>query len=68
MQANNINTELLTLSQTKEYMKCSYAFIWLKRKEGRIQSVNAGKKVLVVKASIDAFLKLKPVANELPTS
>lgn len=58
MQTSNINNELLTINQAKEYMKCSHAFIWQKRKEGLITAVNAGKKVLVLKSSIDAYLKI----------
>lgn len=61
----NLNTELLTISQAKEYLKCSHVFLWKRRKEGKIKSVNAGKKVLIVKASVDEYLNLnsKEVQN-----
>lgn len=51
--------ELLTIEQAQEYLKCSSVFLWKKRKEGRINAVNAGKKVLYPKSSLDSFLQLK---------
>lgn len=51
--------ELLTDQQAKEYLKCSSVFLWKKRKEGKIKAVNAGKKVLYPKSSLDRFLQLK---------
>jgi hypothetical protein len=62
----HLNTELLTINQAKAYLKCSHVFLWKRRKEGLIKSVLLGnKKVLICKASIDAFLKLnhKEVEN-----
>lgn len=41
------------------YLKCSQVFLWKRRKEGKIKSVNAGKKVLIVKSSVDEFLNNK---------
>lgn len=51
--------ELLTDQQAKDYLKCSSVFLWKKRKEGKIKAVNAGKKVLYPKSSLDNFLQLK---------
>jgi hypothetical protein len=51
--------ELLTSEQAKDYLKCSSVFLWKKRKEGKIQAVNAGKKVLYPKSTLDSFLHLK---------
>ena len=56
---DELNNQLLTIEQAKAYIKCSHVFLWKRRKEGKIQTVHAGKKVLLPKASIDAFLKLK---------
>ena len=60
MTANvvDINSELLTINQAKAYLKCSHVFLWQRRKNGQIKSVNAGKKVLILKSSLDEFLKL----------
>ena len=55
----NINNELLTVNQAVAYMKCTRVFIWTLRKRGLIHNVNAGKRVLILKSSIDTFLKLK---------
>jgi hypothetical protein len=54
----NLETELLTINQAKSYMKCSHVFLWKRRKEGLIKTINAGKKVLIPKSSIDAYLKI----------
>lgn len=51
--------ELLTIDQASDYLKCSAVFLWKKRKEGKIKAVNAGKKVLYPKSSLDSFLQLK---------
>lgn len=51
--------ELYTLDEAKKYMKCSSVFLWKKRKEGKINAVNAGKKVLYPKSSLDSYLQLK---------
>ena len=56
---SELNSELLTINQAKEYLKCSHVFLWKRRKENKIKSVNAGKKVLIIKASIDEYLNLK---------
>lgn len=61
---NDLSNELLTIKEAQLYMKCSDVFLWKRRKEGKIQSVNAGKKILIPKTSIDAFLKLTEVTNE----
>lgn len=51
--------ELLTVAQAQKYLSCSDVFLWSLRKEGKIHSVNAGKKILIPKSSIDAYLQLK---------
>lgn len=51
--------ELLTDEQAREYLKCSSVFLWKKRKEGKIAAVNAGKKILYPKSSLDSYLQLK---------
>lgn len=54
----DFNNEFLTINQAKAYLKCSHVFLWKRRKEGLIKSVQVGnKKILISKASIDAFLK-----------
>ena len=62
----NINNDLLTIKQAKEYMKCGHVFLWKKRKEGAIQTIHAGKKVLLPKRSLDAYLKFnsKEITND----
>lgn len=60
LNITEINAELLTISQAREYLKCSHVFLWKRRKEGKIKSVNAGKKVLIIKSSIDEYLNLYP--------
>lgn len=60
LSTKDLNTELLTIKQAKAYLKCSHVFLWKRRNEGKIQSVHAGKKVLILKSSIDAFLQLDP--------
>jgi excisionase family DNA binding protein len=62
---SDLNTDLLTINQAKRYLKCSRVFLWKLRKDNKIHSVNAGKKVLIQKASIDAYLHLnqKEVEN-----
>ena len=59
-ETSNLDKELLTIEQTINYLKSSQVFLWKRRKEGKIKSVNAGKKVLIVKSSIDEFLNLYP--------
>jgi hypothetical protein len=51
--------ELFTEQQAEEYCKCSAVFLWKKRKEGKINAVNAGRKILYPKSSLDCFLQLK---------
>lgn len=51
--------ELFTDEQARKYLKCSAVFLWKKRKEGKIKAVNAGKKVLYPKSSLDDYLQLK---------
>lgn len=51
--------ELLTDNQAKEYLKCSSVFLWKRRKEGKIKAVNAGKKLLYPKSSLNDYLQLK---------
>lgn len=60
LNATGLNTELLTIAQAKDYLKCSHVFILKCRKEGKIRAVNAGRKVLIVKSSIDEYLNLYP--------
>lgn len=47
---------LLTLKEAADYLRVSKVFIWKIRKEGSIQSIKAGKKVLIRKSAIDAYL------------
>lgn len=65
MLHTDLDSELLTIKQAKSYLKCSHVFLWKRRKEGKIKAVNAGRKVLLVKASLDAYLNLtgKEVVN-----
>ncbi|HMT75793.1 MAG TPA: helix-turn-helix domain-containing protein [Chitinophagaceae bacterium] len=51
--------ELMTDEQAREYLKCSSVFLWKRRKEGKIKAVNAGKKILYPKSSLDSYLQLK---------
>lgn len=55
---DTLDQQLLTIKQAKAYMKCSHVFLWKRRKEGKIQTVHAGKKILLPKSSIDAYLQL----------
>ncbi len=67
MMINEINNptqlseQLLTVRQAMGYIKCSNVFLWKRRKEGVIKTVNAGKKVLLTKSSIDHYLKLNEI-------
>jgi excisionase family DNA binding protein len=54
----DLDVELLTIRQAKAYLKCSHVFLWKRRNEGKIESVKAGSKVLIPKASIDSYLKI----------
>lgn len=54
----NPNDKLLTLQEASEYMRVSKVFIWKRRKEGKLKSVAAGKKILLRRSDIDAFLNL----------
>ena len=56
---NQLSTELLTIKQAQDYMKCSHVFLWKKRKEGLIKTIHAGKKVLLPKSSLDSYLKIE---------
>jgi excisionase family DNA binding protein len=58
MLKTDLSTELLTIDQAKTYLKCSHVFLWQRRKQGKIKSVQAGRKVLILKSSLDEFLKL----------
>ncbi|MBK8808674.1 MAG: helix-turn-helix domain-containing protein [Bacteroidales bacterium] len=51
--------ELFTDAQARKYLKCSSVFLWKRRKEGKIIAVNAGKKILYPKSSLDSYLQLK---------
>ena len=63
-QVAELSLQLLTIKQTQEYMKCSHVFIWNRRNEGLIETVRAGRKILIPKASIDKFLQLnKELSN-----
>jgi len=59
METNSdaLNDQLLTIKQATGYLKCSHVFLWKRRLEGKIQTKHAGKKVLIPKASIDAYLQ-----------
>lgn len=63
-EINEINQQLLTIEQAKNYMKCSNVFLWQRRKEGKIQTVHANSKVLIPKTSIDAYLGLNNSKTE----
>lgn len=56
---------LMTVEEASQYLKCSQVFLWKKRKEGKIIAVNAGKKVLYPKSSLDAYLQLKQVKKSI---
>ena len=45
-------------------MKCSHVFLWKRRNEGKIQTIHAGKKVLLTKASNDAYLQINTETKE----
>ncbi len=61
----DLNSELLTINQAAKYLKCSRVFLWQQRKKGQISTINVGKKKLLIpKASIDAFLKLNQKEGE----
>lgn len=49
--------QLLTLNEAAQYLRVSVVFLWQKRKEGAIQSIKAGKKVLIRKSAIEAYLQ-----------
>lgn len=57
--------QLLTIKQAQGYLKCSHVFLWKRRNEGKIQTVHAGKKILIPKASIDAYLQLDAQEKEV---
>jgi excisionase family DNA binding protein len=57
-----LSERLLTVKQASEYIKWSRAFLWQLRKQGKLSSVNAGKKILISKAELDTFLQ-KEVAH-----
>ena len=68
MDAQIISTELLTVKESTAYMRVSRGFISKIRRQGSIQSIKAGKKVLIKKSSLDAYLadnieKQKPQSN-----
>lgn len=63
--SNALNQQLLTIEQAKDYMKCSTVFLWQRRKEGKIKTVHANSKVLIPKASIDAYLGLDNSEKEV---
>jgi excisionase family DNA binding protein len=47
---------LLTLTEAADYLRVSKVFLWQKRKEGLIQFIKAGKKVLIRKSAIESYL------------
>jgi excisionase family DNA binding protein len=49
---------LLTIRETTKYMRCSNTKLWDLRKQGTIKTCHVGAKVLIPKASIDAYLGL----------
>jgi len=55
--------ELLTQKEAANYLRSSKVFIWKLSKDGKIKVLNANKKVLYPKSSIDAYLKLKKGGN-----
>ena len=55
---------LYTVGQAIRYMNCSSVFLWKLRKQGKILSTNAGKKILIPKSSIDSYLNLKKGGNK----
>jgi len=59
MMNGTINQQdaLLTASEAAEYMRISKVYLWLLRKDGKIPFINIGKKILIRKSAIDAYLK-----------
>ena len=54
---NPLSERLLTIKQAADYLKCSKVYIYLKRREGKIETITLSKKkVLITKESLDAFL------------
>ena len=51
--------ELLTTAQAREYLKCSAGFLWKLRRDNKIKALNAGKKILFPKTSLNEYLQLK---------
>lgn len=57
----NIHPEqLLTVNEVAAYMRCSRVFIWKIRKDGKLNCLKAGKKVLFQKSAIDSYLNIQP--------
>ena len=54
----SLKDQILTVKQSQEYMKCSRTLIWKIRKEGLIKTANVGKKVLLIKSSLDQYMKI----------
>ena len=55
--------ELLTQQEAATYLKSSKVFIWKLAKAGKIKVLNANKKVLYPKSSIDSYLQIKKGGN-----
>lgn len=58
LNTSTINNDLLTIKMAEAYMKCSHVLLWRLRKQGLIKTVMAGKKILITKSSIDAYLQI----------
>lgn len=56
---NNSPDQLITTNEAAQYMRCTRAFLWKMRKEGKLQSLSAGKKVLFERSAIESFLNKK---------
>lgn len=64
MQASaTLQGRLITNKEAAAYMRCSTVFLWKMRKEGRLRSLSAGKKVLYEKSELDTFLNNKEGDN-----
>lgn len=67
MQATTLispSDQLFTVNEAAEYMRCSTFFLYRLRKEGKLKTGNAGKKVLIRKSDIDSYLNIHNQGGE----
>ena len=50
-------SDLMTLKEAAEYLRCSKVSIWRKRKNGQLIGIKAGGKILFKKNSVEAYLE-----------